>query len=94
MARPTGVVVDATGGPDTVTASGSAGSASLPGLTATVNLTHAEVLRDTLTINALAGDAPASPPMRLGSSRPAARETTCWLVAPATASTAALAMTW
>ena len=50
------VVVNGTGGKDTITATGSAGNATVAGLAATVRLTGAEAANDTLIVNALGGD--------------------------------------
>ncbi len=49
-------IVNATDANDAITAVGTAGSAAITGLAATVNVTHAEAARDALTINALGGD--------------------------------------
>jgi Ca2+-binding RTX toxin-like protein len=49
-------IVGATNANDAVTAAGTAGSAAVTGLAATVNVAHAEAARDALTINALGGD--------------------------------------
>jgi Ca2+-binding RTX toxin-like protein len=48
--------VNATNASDTIAAAGSAGSASVTGLAATVNVAHAEPTRDALTLNALGAD--------------------------------------
>ncbi len=50
------VVVNGTNHHDTISVSGDAGSATVSGLAATVNITGAEVANDRLTINALGGD--------------------------------------
>jgi Ca2+-binding RTX toxin-like protein len=50
------VVVNGTGGNDVITAAGSAGTATVKGLTPAVAITGAEAANDTLEINALAGD--------------------------------------
>jgi Ca2+-binding RTX toxin-like protein len=55
-AQPDSVIVNATGGADTILVAGSAGSASVLGLAAQVNVTAAESANDRVTINALAGD--------------------------------------
>jgi Ca2+-binding RTX toxin-like protein len=49
-------IVNATNAGDTIAAAGSAGSASVTGLAATVNVAHAEPTRDALTLNALGAD--------------------------------------
>ena len=49
-------IVNATDANDAITAAGTAGSAAVTGLAATVNVAHAEAARDALTINALGGD--------------------------------------
>jgi Ca2+-binding RTX toxin-like protein len=49
-------IVNGTDGPDRIVASGTAGSASVTGLAATVNVMHADPTRDELGINALGGD--------------------------------------
>ncbi|HMI72276.1 MAG TPA: hypothetical protein VK510_19920, partial [Solirubrobacteraceae bacterium] len=49
-------IVNATSANDTIAAAGSAGSASVTGLAATVNVAHAEPTRDALTLNALGAD--------------------------------------
>jgi Ca2+-binding RTX toxin-like protein len=49
------VTVNATNGDDAITASGGAGSATVTGLAATLNITGAEPANDALTINALGG---------------------------------------
>jgi Ca2+-binding RTX toxin-like protein len=48
--------VNATNASDTIAAAGSAGSANVTGLAATVNVAHAEPTRDALTLNALGAD--------------------------------------
>jgi Ca2+-binding RTX toxin-like protein len=50
------IVANGTNGDDAITASGSAGSASVLGLAARLDVTHANPAQDSLTINALAGD--------------------------------------
>ncbi len=50
------VVVNGTAHHDAISVVGDAGSATVSGLAATVNITGAEVANDRLTINALAGD--------------------------------------
>ena len=50
------VIVNATNGADVIAANGSAGSASVSGLSAVVRIAHAEAAQDTLAVNALAGD--------------------------------------
>jgi Ca2+-binding RTX toxin-like protein len=50
------VVVNGTAGDDVVVLSGSAGSASVTGLAARVNITGAEAANDRVTVGALAGD--------------------------------------
>ena len=54
-AQPDNVIVNATNGDDVAVVTGSAGSASVFGLAAQVNVTGAEAANDRLTINALAG---------------------------------------
>ena len=49
-------IVNGTDGPDQIVAAGTAGSASITGLAATVNVVHADATRDELGINALGGD--------------------------------------
>jgi Ca2+-binding RTX toxin-like protein len=50
------VIVNGTNGNDAITASGSAGTATLKGLAATVAIAGAEAANDKLLINAVAGD--------------------------------------
>jgi Ca2+-binding RTX toxin-like protein len=50
------VIVNATAANDAITAAGTAGSATVTGLAATVNVAHAEAASDSLAINALGGD--------------------------------------
>ena len=50
------VIVNGTTGNDAITAAGSAGSVSVTGLAARVDITHAQVADDQLAINALAGN--------------------------------------
>ena len=50
------VIVNGTAGDDVAVVNGSAGSASVIGLAAQVNVTSAEPANDRLTVNALAGD--------------------------------------
>jgi Ca2+-binding RTX toxin-like protein len=50
------VIVNATNGADVIAASGSAGSASVNGLSAAIRIAHAEAAQDTLAVNALVGD--------------------------------------
>ncbi len=50
------VIVGGTKGPDAITAAGSAGSVSVTGLAAQVDITHAQAAQDQLAINAFAGD--------------------------------------
>ena len=50
------VVVNATPGDDVVSVSGSAGSVSVQGLAARVDISHAEAASDALAVNMLAGD--------------------------------------
>ena len=49
-------IVNATNGNDALVAAGNAGSASITGVAATVNVAHAEPTRDALTLNALGGN--------------------------------------
>jgi Ca2+-binding RTX toxin-like protein len=49
-------IINGTDGPDRIVAAGTAGSASVTGLAATVNIVHADATRDELGINALGGD--------------------------------------
>jgi Ca2+-binding RTX toxin-like protein len=53
---PDQVIINATNGPDAITAAGSAGNVSVTGLPARVDVTHAQAAQDQLAINALAGD--------------------------------------
>jgi Ca2+-binding RTX toxin-like protein len=55
-AAPTQTVVNGTDGPDTIAIAGGAGSASVTGLAATVNIAHADPSRDSLTVQAQGGD--------------------------------------
>ena len=55
-AQPDTVIVNGTSGDDVILVTGSAGSATVLGLAAQVNITGAEPANDRLTINALAGD--------------------------------------
>jgi Ca2+-binding RTX toxin-like protein len=50
------IIAHGTNGADVITVAGSAGSASVLGLAARLDVTHANPAQDTLTINALAGD--------------------------------------
>ncbi len=50
------VIVNATGGTDFLTVSGSGTSTAVAGLSAVVNIIHAELSLDRLTVNALGGD--------------------------------------
>ena len=50
------MIVVGTNGPDAITAAGSAGSVSVTGLAARVDVTHAQAAQDQLAIDALAGD--------------------------------------
>ena len=50
------VIVNGTNSADAIRAAGSAGSVSVTGLAARVDITHAQAADDTLTIKALAGD--------------------------------------
>lgn len=54
--QPDTVVVNGTAGDDVIEVAGSAGSASVFGLAAVVNIANAEPANDSLTVNALAGD--------------------------------------
>ena len=49
-------IVNATNAPDAIAAAGAAGSAAITGLSATVNVAHADPASDALTLNALGGD--------------------------------------
>jgi len=49
-------ILNGTAGADPIVASGSAGSATVSGLPTTLSLAHTEAARDSLVINALAGD--------------------------------------
>lgn len=49
-------IINGTDGPNRIVAAGTAGSASVTGLAATVNIVHADATRDELGINALGGD--------------------------------------
>jgi Ca2+-binding RTX toxin-like protein len=49
-------IVNGTSGPDSITASGSGGAASVTGLAAQVNVVHGDGSRDELAVNALGGD--------------------------------------
>jgi Ca2+-binding RTX toxin-like protein len=49
-------ILNATNANDAITAAGSAGSAAVTGLAATLNVAHAEAARDSLTLNALGGN--------------------------------------
>jgi Ca2+-binding RTX toxin-like protein len=50
------VIVNATNGADVIAANGSAGSASVNGLSAAIRIAHAEAAQDSLAVNALGGD--------------------------------------
>jgi Ca2+-binding RTX toxin-like protein len=53
---PDKVIVGGTKGPDAITAAGSAGSVSVTGLAARVDITHAQAAQDVLEIDAITGD--------------------------------------